>query len=73
VRITNGFREGIKIPNKLINAIPSIADVLDISNPLPGRDDQKCLLSLMINTLNWLLKMKLIMTREVSSFHCKWK
>lgn len=46
------FIEGTKIPNKLISAIPITADMLDISKPLPGRDDQKCFLSLMIKTLN---------------------
>ena len=46
------FRAGTKIPNKLISAIPIIADVLDMSNPLLGSDDQKCFLSLTINTLN---------------------
>jgi hypothetical protein len=40
------------MPKILISAIPIIADVLDISNPLPGRDDQKCFLSLTIKTLN---------------------
>ena len=46
------FSEGTKIPKILISAIPIIADMLDKSNPLPGRDDQKCFLSLTINTLN---------------------
>jgi len=52
LRTTNRFREGTRIPNKLIRAIPIIADVLEISNPLPGSDDQKCFLSLTIKTLN---------------------
>jgi len=41
MRTISRFSEGTKIPKILISAIPIIADVLDISNPLPGRDDQK--------------------------------
>jgi hypothetical protein len=52
VSTIGSFIEGTKIPNKLISVIPIIADMLDISKPLPGRDDQKCFLSLMIKTLN---------------------
>jgi hypothetical protein len=52
LRTTNRSSEGTRIPKKLIRAIPIIADVLDISNPLPGSDDQKCFLSLTIKTLN---------------------
>ena len=46
------FNDGTRIPNKLMSAIPIIADIVDINNPLPGSDDQKCFLSLTINTLN---------------------
>ena len=52
LRTIDRFSDGTRIPNKLISAIPIIADVVDMSNPLPGSDDQKCFLSLTINTLN---------------------
>jgi hypothetical protein len=49
---TERLREGTRIPKKLISIIPMIADKHDISNPLPGIDDQKCFLSRTIKTLN---------------------
>ena len=52
VRTITGLSDGTSIPNKAISAIPTIAEVLDINNPLPGSDDQKWFLSLTIKTLN---------------------
>ena len=40
-RTITGLSEGTKIPNIPIRIIPVIADILDISNPFPGSDDQK--------------------------------
>ena len=52
VRTINKLSDGTSIPNNAISAIPTIAEALDISNPFPGSDDQKCFLSLTIKTLN---------------------
>ena len=52
VRAIDRLSEGTRIPKVPIITIPIIADEDEISNPLPGSDDQKCFLSLTIKTLN---------------------
>jgi hypothetical protein len=41
VSTTSGLSGGIRIPKIAMSANTMIAAVLDISNPLPGSDDQK--------------------------------
>ncbi|MBI3353705.1 MAG: hypothetical protein HY034_02285 [Nitrospirae bacterium] len=53
------------------SANPIIVAALRINNSLPGMDDQKCLLSLTINTLNWLLNIRFSLTRVRSFSHSR--